>query len=480
MGIELRNLSIGNVKHLAPAYSDIVIEAKGITTDFVNNNYNVKYIVKLYIGVELVATLKAPPNPNLGFNRAHFRLQTILQDYTKTDIKGYETATQVFGDSTFKGNKYIDAPHAIHQIDKYARNKDNLKFCFCVGGKEYSTTPTGEIIEELGAVSDVAFLFFNSVIQHSSGFSSEDFGDYLLTANNKKFLTIFPNVWGANSDQYQKIQLGQYHTVAFLNNKLFNYEDVEVDRIRIVTYDSDFVQIDFQDVDNIFENGGSAFGTIIFSDIFTLADTVNEGLLYFGCGTAQLEELGFTMTNVKYYTIQARKGVGGGVTNVSNLYTFEIQDADCKGFETIRLAFLNRLGAWDYYNFTKRSVRTTNLVKSPIKQNYGGRTEHGASFGGALSGDTSYVQGTFEGGTRAYNVNAVETIEANTDFITEEEADVLKELFSSVDVYMQTGDYFEPVVINETEYVKQTSVNDKIIQYIIQIEKGHNTRVQRL
>jgi len=53
-------------------------------------------------------------------------------------------------------------------------------------------------------------------------------------------------------------------------------------------------------------------------------------------------------------------------------------------------------------------------------------------------------------------------------------------LFLSPDVYMQYGDSFEPVVINETEYIKQTSANDMLKQYIITIEKGHNTRVQRL
>ena len=91
-----------------------------------------------------------------------------------------------------------------------------------------------------------------------------------------------------------------------------------------------------------------------------------------------------------------------------------------------------------------------------------------------------YNQGTYDGGTRVFNTNATETIEANTDFITQDEASILEELFLSPDVYMQTGNTFEPVVINETEYIKQTSANDMLKQYIITIEKGHNTRVQRL
>ena len=45
---------------------------------------------------------------------------------------------------------------------------------------------------------------------------------------------------------------------------------------------------------------------------------------------------------------------------------------------------------------------------------------------------------------------------------------------------MQNGTSFEPVVISDTEYIKQTSANNMLIQYIITIEKGHNKRIQRL
>lgn len=473
MAIQLKNLSLGNVKNIAPAYSDIIIQASGIDTFFIQNNFNVKYICNVIIDNVTVATLKAPPNPSI-FNRAHFRIQNVLQDYTKTDIQGFETATQQT-DSTFNGQLFIDAPHAIHQIDKYARNKENLRYCMCIGGVEYSTTADGTLIQDLSLLTDVQFLFFNSVIQHLDGFSSEDFSSYLLTAGNKKFLSIFPASFAIGAEfKGQKIQLNQYHTVAFLNGK--HYENSEVTRIRIQTYDSSDTLIETQFVDNTNANGGAPFGTQIEANVFTLTDNTDEGLLYFGCGTAQLAQLGFNMTNVSSYFVKALNVDA----SASNSYKFEIQDADCKGFETIRLAFLNRLGAYDYYNFTKRSVRTTEMVKSPIKQNYGVNSIHGSSFSGLLFDDTSYVQGTYDGGTRVHNVNATETIEANTDFITEEEAEILKELFTSVDVYMQTGTNFEPVVINETEYIKQTTVNDKLIQYIIQVEKGHNTRVQRL
>lgn len=466
MAVQLKTTMTSDADKLAPAYSDIVIYAENIPV-WIINLYNIKYICQVYINGVLIATLKAPLD---NYNKAIFRIAPILQDYTETDKSGYDLNGI---NSTFGGSTMVNVNHSIHQIDKYARNRNNLKNCFCIGGYEYSNTPSGTIIQVLSLADalqpEVSFNFFNSVLQHKDGYSSQDFSDYLLTGSNKKFLSKFRNLYViGNSIFGQKIQLGQYHTLGFLNGK--HYLDSEVTRIRIQTYDSTDTLLSTDYVDNTSIYGGATFdATIDYSN-------TDEGLLYFGCGTAQLEELGVTMTDVSYYYVQAFNVN----TAVSSAYKFDIQEADCKGYETIRLAFLNSLGAWDYYNFTKKSVRKTQINKSPIKQNYGYTPYFSTTEIGDANNFKYYNQGTYDGGTRVFNTNATETIEANTDFITQDEASILEELFLSPDVYMQTGNTFEPVVINETEYIKQTSANDMLKQYIITIEKGHNTRVQRL
>ena len=477
--VNLKLLNTGNAKFLTPAYADIVVQASDIPPNIVDNKFNVKYICRILIDGQLAAVLKAPIKDNT--NRAIFRIHNILQDFTETDKHGFETSDQN-NDSTFNGQFFIDAPHSIHQIDKYSRNKSNLRHCFCFGGYEYSDTASSEIQQEFSLFTDAQFLFLNAVEQHVAGFSSTDFSTYLLNNSTSKFLSKFPNVFidtPQTTEIGQKIQLKQYHTVAFFNGK--HFEDSEVSLIRIVTFDANNNNIDAQFVNNTNANGGAPFGSQIIYNNFTNVGNTDEGLLYFGCGTAQLELLGFDLSNVASYSIRAFKVLDPfELVEVSNSYRFDIQQPDCKGFETIRLAFLNRLGAYDYYNFTKKSVRTTQIAKSPIKQNYGQQTKRSTSPFGELNNLSLYTQGTFDGGTRNFNVNAIETIEANTDFIREEECTILEELFTSSDVYMQTGDTFEPVVINETEYIKQTDANDMLKQYIITIEKAHNTRVQRL
>jgi len=466
MAVELRTTMQGDAKELTAAYTDIVIYAEGIP-DIVLAQQNVKYICVVIVNGQQVATLKAPVDSN---DKAIFRIASILQDYTETDKSGYDLDSSA--PSTSFGNTMIESNHAIHQIDKYARNRNNLNTCVCLGGYEYNTVGNSTIIQNLSLSSDVEFNFFNSVHQHKNGYGLQGFSDYLLTGGTKKFLTKFPQNFAGTGLSGQKIQLAQYHTIGFLNGK--HYQDSEVTRIRIRTYNSSDTLLQTKYVDNTAINGGAPFGSAILGQ--AQSNNTNEGLLYFGCGTVQLDELAFNMNNVAYYTVTALNVN----INVSKTYYFTIQEADCKGYETIRLAFLNSLGAWDYYNFTKKSVRKTQINKTAIKQNYG-TTPYQATtgFGDAFNYDY-YTQGTYDGGTRAFNVNAIETIEANTDFVTEDEAAILEELFLSPDVYMQTGYSFEPVVINEQEYIKQTTANDMLKQYIITIEKGHNTRVQRL
>ena len=46
--------------------------------------------------------------------------------------------------------------------------------------------------------------------------------------------------------------------------------------------------------------------------------------------------------------------------SISELYTIHLNCPDTKGYESIRLCWLNQWGAWDYYTFTKKSIRKTS------------------------------------------------------------------------------------------------------------------------
>ena len=446
-------------KDLNPAYQDFYLFANGseaVITSGVGTN--LKYVLYVYnIDGTLLATLKVAANAD---GRGIFRVDNIIQDFTKTDVIGFDLfSTQ---DSKFKDVGAFNKRHSIHHIDSYSRNKNNVKAFYFKASAEYVSTIDGSLISlpisQAQPYLRNFYYFWNGVVQHKDG---EEFNttQFLLDGNTKKAITSL------DSTVNRKIRIGDYHTIAFFTGTYFTDDTTQTssifDQVKIKTYnDSNALQSTYI-YTNVNTNGGGTATSI----------SENQNLLYLGCGTQNIDnEYTEDFSGVSYYTVQAFNDASA----VSVLYRFDIVGNDCKGYETIRLAFVNRLGTYDYYNFNKKSTRTTSIVRSTFKQDYG----HTPS---AQNGSNYHDYGSYEGGTKNYNVNATETIEANTDFVSETEAVLLEELFTSPDVYIQNENgNFEPVVVANSEYIKQTTVNDKVKQYFITLQKGHETRVQRL
>jgi hypothetical protein len=435
------------------AYDDIVFTLQnGATSQFYH-----KYILKVFVNQTLVATLKASANQQ---GNGIFKIQNILQDFCTTDIDGYIDAGGA--NSTLNGVGADIAQHAIHKIDAFAGNKSNLNQFRVEGTEEYATTADGTVTEQSITAFSLVKSVFNAVTQIEDGFENFNGFDFVLSSTNSKLLT------GFDSTINRKIRSTDYHTLAFLSGKwgIAGAQQSLPDKFVVKFYNDANVQqgstIDYN-IDAL-ATQGALYGGFVTHTV--AHNTVSRaGLFYFGCGLKNITNNGGTIpAAATYYTVQAENSGSA----ISALYRFDIVGDDCKGYETIRLAYLNRLGAYDYYNFNKRSTRTTAVQKNTFKKAYGD-----------YQGER-YSYGVYQGGTNNYGVTANETIEANTDFISEEEAAALEELFTSPSVFMQnTSGNFEPIVITESEYTKQTSANDRIIQYTIGLHKAHNKRIQR-
>ncbi|QDP51699.1 MAG: hypothetical protein Unbinned92contig1003_12 [Prokaryotic dsDNA virus sp.] len=474
------------------AYSDIVMVASNAPNNVVVLP-DFKYGVRVYVfsSDDQNSSFNSGPkailkSPILSDRKAIFRIEDAIQDFTKTDAEGYaqESTDGTLVTSTKNDLDMFSDNHSIHVIDKYSRNKQNLVHVFVLPFYEYRETSTSDLttVNVLGQLKN--FFCFNSVTQHNIKKRGGTFlfEDYILNGDVDKFLTKFDD--NTTFAKAQKIRSNDYHTIGFINgfykrnNNNFDIGSYgsRIDYIRIQCFQADGSASNQFNVTNNDANGGAA-GETIQSQFIDESTNVEKGLLYFGCGTQNIANSGLDINAfgfiTKYYSIQSfMEGTGDSPdTPTSKLHMFEIVEDDCAGYETIRLAFLNSLGAYDYYNFTKKSTKSTAIKRSPFKQRYGTVANDDAFF---------YSQGTYEGGTRTFNVNAVQTIECNTDFINAQDCEILEELFISPSVFMQDGDDFVPVVILDTEYITQTDANDKLKQYILTIEKAHNTRVQRL
>jgi len=435
----------------------------------VGSQLNVRFIADVYISDTIptsvtttstpTATFKTTPN-NAGVGIFDFK--QVVENYVSADNMAYNQSkykTVVTSD---------DTPHPIHLIDKYSRNKKAARW-LTIQFKTQYTDANGDVVtpETLFTVS-VDYQLFNGYLKYSdiltmgTGASASNFGydlsNYNLLAQTDSFLTNAPSTQYAN--------LEDYGTIAFLA------PDDNLDYIKLNYYDSSGSPLGNESINKNWTNGAYT----------NFSSYIAERLLYFGCFPANLQNWSGTFQAlVSAGTIQ-----GGSIevrafnvsnTAISKTYTININCPNTKGFESIRLCWLNQWGAWDYYTFTQKSVRSISTKGSTYEQLAGSWNE------------AAYRVDSYKGGKKAFRVNATEKIKMNTDFVSESENEMFEELINSPEVYILEGyqtdvsfsalnQYVKPVRLTTSSFVKKTVANDKLIQYTFEVEKSKTLRTQ--
>ena len=452
------------------------------------NETKIKFIAEVYISqltanlistTNLAATLKVVPN-NKG--AGIFDLRPIIESYVSPEQQGgVVTANNSANFSSYKTVPYSDTtPHPIHLIDKFSTNRNCIRY-FAVKFKvQYlgadSTAENTVAIANTNNPETDNFLAYNGVLQNEDVLRLDSSGNYgyPLDANNfimndtdAKFLTNAPTT--------QYLKNTDYHTLAFFTS--YN-ADFRVGTTSTGNYAVHYIKAKF------YNSAGAQLG----SDIDTTCTPSNGGkrgyfndsnqkLQFFGCGMGNFKNYGLsgTYTAAAYYTIQAYDDTD---TGISQVYRFDIIRDDCKGFENIRLTWLNRHGVWDYYSFTKKSTRTVTTNRVTYEQITGTWNESRFKLHG------------HQGGTKTFKAGAKEMLKLNTDYISESEAIWIEELFTSPEVYILNGyqedtanayirRYIEPVVVKTSSYVRKTTANDKLLQYTLDIERSKERVIQK-
>jgi len=423
----------------------------------VANKFKVKFVAEVYVSntaitwsaSELIGTFKTTPN-NAGVGI--FNLRPVLESFVSPDNEPSSRAE-------YKLVDFDVTEFPIHLIDKYSQSDKSIKFLAIRFLNEYATIATAAVGAPTDQVDSVQFTFFNGVLQYDDVLTLENnnYGynlqDFELTDSDSKFLSNAPTT--------QYARLTDYGTFPFLN-----FVPTSTDAVNFMTlkyYNSSDVQLGVDYVLNITANGGAS-----------VVGASNTMLNYFGGFPANLDGWSTTWdankANISYYTIQDGNGE-------SVLYRVNILCPNLKGFEAIRLTWLNQWGTWDYYTFNMKSTRTVATNRTSYTQ-----------LGGTWN-DSTFKISDYKGGKKNFRVNATEHIKLNTDFVTEAEGVWFEELINSTEVYIVnefatdvantiTNKYIEPVVLTTSSYVKKTIANDKLMQYTIEIEKSKMQRTQ--
>ena len=439
----------------------------------VANKFNVKYIAEVHIGTDTinlatsikVGAFKTTPN-NAGAGMYDFR--PIVESFVNADNLAPST-------SEFKNASYSNLP--VHIIDKYSLNENTVRY-LKIRFKVEGAATEGGAVSVIDTEDSAQYTLFNGYLKRTDilDLVTNDFGyDTSRFYLNPRIVggEILGN-WLTNAPTTQYANLSDYGTLSMYSADL-GVVGVPTDlyRITITYYNSSGTQIGFEYIDNLDAEGGfTTYGT-----------TTNKQVMYLGCFPANLQNwsstFGGLLTPINQmeggrYTIRANNSSGNALLDI---VTININCPTLKGYEPIRLAWLNQWGAWDYYTFTMKSAKTTSTKGSTYQQIEGTWNE------------STYQVNGFKGGKKAFRVNATEKISMNTDFVSESESEWFEDLINSPEVYILDGyqsqaanpalnQYATPVRLTTSNFTRKTVANDKLMQYTFEVEKSKTLRTQ--
>ena len=145
----------------------------------------------------------------------------------------------------------------------------------------------------------------------------------------------------------------------------------------------------------------------------------------------------------------------------------EVFPGECNDFEPIQLSWENSFGFRDYWTFAKRHDRSIDIARNDYMQN-------------PINYNAVQVSMNPGGrGTRTFGQTLTDKYTVRTDWLTDEQAQYLENLFISPDVRANLGDGFVSVTLLTSSYVEKTVRKDQLFQYELQFKTAYNINSQR-
>lgn len=177
---------------------------------------------------------------------------------------------------------------------------------------------------------------------------------------------------------------------------------------------------------------------------------------------------------VATYTYKGGVGCPAQDTDFSNqptsqVYRIDIVNDECNDFAPVQVSWLNSKGFRDYFYFSKRTDENINISRNNYEQ-----------VEGTWTADVFAVP-TYSRGNTTFSQELTKTRTINTKFLTDAEAQYLKNLYISPDVrvrYDGSTDWI-PVTITDNRWTERTFRKDKLFQYTLNYEEAHKLNSQR-
>ncbi len=347
-------------------------------------------------------------------------------------------------------NKLVIDVHRIienyltHDIDlatdEVTLNSNSWKGYIVRIGEEYGTTPT--VYPNLAQS--------NIILTWNAAFGFEQFSqtagvDYVLSYPTSPFLTNSP-------DQNVSIdEKGWLYMIQSSNGQSFSQAEV-------VTYDANGI-VQTVLINNPY-NAVSSSG-----ECFLRMPAAPASLNLLSSGSINSGTLPIIDSSITRYTIRTLDtAIPNGASSVTKTYNIV---SNCSDHTKYRLHFLNRLGGFDSFSFIKGSQITDQINKANYKKPKGDL--YGSQFGYLISDRL----------TTQYQTEVKTTYQINSDWISDEESEWLRELLSSPIIFWQQDDNLIAINITDVNYIAKKALTDMTFNLTVTFETSYTNQMQR-
>jgi hypothetical protein len=437
-----------------------------------------RYIAQVYISITDASTWVEKAKIKIHKNNADVGIvdvHKIVRSYLETQEKNIGNQESIAGSIHSIG--ITDTSNSFSQGGSLTFGTYNLVGVKLVGGYEKSTSATTAPSETLNQANAIIYSIpattpFTDTGSNVGGLdisgTNYPLAGFIPETGTRKFLTNSPKVQFVRGSSTAADNVDEL-TVAFINDGLVTDGDSLV-TMWIAYYDSSGSQI----------GANKPFVNDVASGGKATANDVKNSLLYFGCGTANLQnQVDNTDAQPSDFSGWAYYKIWGGNADNSaqetDYYYFyrygsgatvDDRHQSCTRFDNIRITWRNRLGAWDYMNFRGKSTESVDITKS-----------ESASVPGTWNSAT-FTYNNWDRGKNTLYTEATRKLTINSDWLNPDEGAWLEELFTSTNVQiLGDSNVVYPVILTDRKYTKKTSVNNKVkIQYTINLEYANKVR----
>ncbi len=291
-----------------------------------------KYLFDVYDGVTKIASLKVPADPN-GYGRAD--IHGICESYIKTDLGEINTTANADG--------FTDNPNSYKEFTVKIGEEWFV-------GSTLNSNPDQEIRDAIvynGCLPNYRVNGVNFAEYQATNY----YTNYTDNLPNRRWLTNAPKGTGVNGNN-QSVELTDEGWIYFL----YDHTSNPITNAQYITFDSSGGVISTFEIDN----NVTLLGDKYMLKIPCAPNSINNiNPTEFSIGTPPV--ITSSVASYKIFLLDT-------ISSVSSEEIYFNVDSECR-YETRRLEFLNSLGGFDYFNFTKVSKKSEEIERKFYKQN---------------------------------------------------------------------------------------------------------------